>query len=182
MAVKESSIDCSIHRNVASKEKLKCFTFGVVSSNKFSYAPSIDSEESDASMAQNTKETELKLVKMSLTIGGVKADYAFDKKTNVVYDYNSYLAAKDMGGEPLMVGKIMEKDGSKSFVKMSAASAAESSAAAASSAKPKKAEGGLAKAKDSLDITKVVSSAVASLTSALSSSVTPAAPEAKPKP
>jgi hypothetical protein len=188
MAVKESSIDCSIHRNVASKEKLKCFTFGVVNSNKFSYAPSIDSEESDASMAQNTKETELKLTKISLTIGGVKADYAFDKKTNIVYDYNSYLAAKDMGGEPLMVGKIMEKDGSKSFVKMSAASGAVASAATATpSAKPKKAEGGLAKAKDSLDITKVVSSAIASLSDALSSSAPPAAPapatpEAKPKP
>jgi hypothetical protein len=89
-----------------------------------------------------------------------------------------------------MVGKIMEKDGSKSFVKMSAASGAVASAATVTpSAKPKKAEGGIAKAKDSLDINikKVVSSAVASLTSALSSSATPAAPapatpEAKPKP
>jgi hypothetical protein len=141
MAVKEASIDCSIHRNVASKEKLKCFTFGLVNSNKFSYAPSIDTEESDASMAQNTKEVELKLVKISLTIGGVKSDYAFDKKTNTVYDYNSYLAVKDMGGEPLMVGKIVEKDGSKSFVKMSASTMEPS---AAPSAKPKKPEGGVA--------------------------------------
>jgi hypothetical protein len=140
MAVKEASIDCSIHRNVASKEKLKCFTFGVVNSNKFAYAPSIDTEESDASMAQNTKEVELKLVKITLTVGGVKSDYAFDKKTNTVYDYNSYLAVKDMGGEPLMVGKIVEKDGSKSFVKMSASSAGPS----ASGAKPKKVEGGVA--------------------------------------
>jgi hypothetical protein len=149
MAVKEASIDCSIHRNVASKEKLKCFTFGLVNSNKFSYAPSIDTEESDASMAQNTKEVELKLVKISLTIGGVKSDYAFDKKTNTVYDYNSYLAVKDMGGEPLMVGKIVEKDGSKSFVKMSASTmepsaSASASASAAPSAKPKKPEGGVA--------------------------------------
>ena len=81
-----------------------------------------------------------------------------------------------------MVGKILEKDGSKSFVKMSTASAAESSAAAAPSVKPKKAEGGLAKAKDSLDIKKVVSSAVASLTSALSSVAAEAAPAAtKPR-
>ena len=144
MAVKEASIDCSIHRNVASKEKLKCFTFGVVNSNKFAYAPSIDTEESDASMAQNTKEVELKLVKISLTVGGVKSDYAFDKKTNTVYDYNSYLAVKDMGGEPLMVGKIVEKDGSKSFVKMSASTAGPSASAAVPSAKPKKSEGGVA--------------------------------------
>ena len=146
MAVKEASIDCSIHRNVASKEKLKCFSFGIVSSNKFAYAPSIDSEESDTSMAQNTKQTELKLVKLMLTVGGVKSDYAYDKKTNIVYDYNSYLAVKDMGGEPLIVGKIVDKDGARSFVKMSAAMA-ESSAAVVSSAGPKKSdkpEGGVA--------------------------------------
>jgi len=143
MAVKESSIDCSIHRNVASKEKLKCFTFGVVNSNKFSFAPSIDSEESDASMAQNTKETELKLVKITLTIGGVKGDYAFDKKTSIVYDYSSYLAAREMGGEPLVVGKIVEKEGAKSFVKMSAAMATSSAHVAstpAAAAKPKKSD------------------------------------------
>ena len=131
MAVKESSIDCSIHRNVASKEKLKCFTFGVVNSNKFSYAPSIENEESDASMAQNTKEVELKLTKITLTIGGVKGDYALDKKTNTVYDYNSYLAARDMGGEPLMVGKIVVKEGKQSFVKMSSASVEPSAVAEA---------------------------------------------------
>ena len=141
MAVKEASIDCSIHRNVASKEKLKCFTFGVVKSDKFSYAPSIDNEESDASVAQNTKETELKLVKLTLTVGGIKSDYAYDKVTNNVYDYNSYLAAKEMGGEPLMVGKIMEKDGSRSFVKMSATSAA------TDEPKSKKPEGGAAVSK-----------------------------------
>lgn len=142
-AVKESSIDCSIHRNVASKEKLKCFTFGVVNSNKFSFAPSIDTEESDASMAQNTKETELKLVKITFKIDGVKGDYAYDKKTSIVYDYNSYLAVREMGGEPLVVGKIVEKEGTKSFVKMSAEMATSSArvaatpAAAAASAKPK---------------------------------------------
>jgi superfamily II DNA or RNA helicase len=147
-AVKEASIDCSIHRNVASKEKLKCFTFGVVNSNKFSYAPSIDNEESDASMAQNTKETELKLRKMSLTFNGVKSDYAYDMKTSIVYDYNSYLAAKEMGGEPLVVGKVVEKDGKSTFVKMSAAMAESSAsvvtATAAPSAKSKKPEGGVA--------------------------------------
>ena len=142
MAVKESSIDCSIHRNVASKEKLKCFTFGVVNSNKFSFAPSIDTEESDASMAQNTKETELNLVKITFKIDGVNGDYAFDKKTSIVYDYNSYLAVREMGGEPLVVGKIVEKEGKKSFVKMSAAMATSSAHVAATPvvAKPKKAD------------------------------------------
>jgi Helicase conserved C-terminal domain len=168
MAIKEASIDCSIHRNVASKEKLKCFSFGIVNSNKFSYAPSIDTEESDASMAQNTKETELKLVKISLTIGGVKSDYAFDKKTNVVYDYNSYLAVKDMGGEPLMVGKILEKDGSKSFVKMSA-SVGESSEAMVPSTKPKKSEGGVAASSGAKDLSEVKKKASGVVTSSAAS-------------
>jgi hypothetical protein len=79
-----------------------------------------------------------------LTVGGVKSDYAFDKKTNTVYDYNSYLAVKDMGGEPLMVGKVVEKDGSKSFVKMSASTMEPSASAAAPSVKPKRSEGGVA--------------------------------------
>jgi len=173
MAVKEASIDCSIHRNVASKEKLKCFSFGVVNSSKFSYAPSIDTEESDASMAQNTKETELKLSKMSFTIGGVKSDYAFDMKTNIVYDYNSYLAARDMGGEPLMVGKIMEKDGKKSFVKMSTTTL-ESSSTMEPSVKPKKSEGGVAAAsstvpKESSEGKKKVSGAVGAVASSSAS-------------
>ena len=171
MAVKEASIDCSIHRNVASKEKLKCFTFGVVKTDKFSYAPSIDNEESDASVAQNTKETELKLTKISLTIGGVKSDYAYDKSTTNVYDYNSYLAAKEMGGEPLMVGKIVDKDGSKSFVKMSAASAAESPGPASATAKPKKSEGGVAmsrKPSESEGAKKLSSAAAAAATPSIS--------------
>jgi hypothetical protein len=44
-----------------------------------------------------------------------------------------------MGGEPLMVGKVVEKDGSKSFVKMSATSLEPSGALVSSmaSAKPK---------------------------------------------
>ena len=97
-------------------------------------------------MAQNTKETKLKLIKISLSMSGVKKDYAFDQKTNIVYDYDSYLAVKDMGGEPLMVGKIMEKEGKKSFVKMSAtsATASDSLAAVTPLAKPKKTEGGVA--------------------------------------
>ena len=105
------------------------------------------------------------MVKLTLTVGGVKSDYAYDKVTNNVYDYNSYLAAKEMGGEPLMVGKIMEKDGSRSFVKMSAASAA---AAAASEppveAKSKKPEGGVAvsrKPSESVAAKKVSSAASA---------------------
>ena len=102
---------------------------------------------------------------MSLTFNGVKSDYAYDMKTSIVYDYNSYLAAKDMGGEPLVVGKVVEKDGKSTFVKMSAAmadsSASVASATAAPSVKPKQPEGGVAVGKESSDVKKKASASKA---------------------
>ena len=68
-----------------------------------------------------------------------------------------------------MVGKVVEKDGKSTFVKMSAAMAESStsvaSATAAPSVKPKKPEGGVAVGKESSDVKKKapVSGAVASL-------------------
>jgi hypothetical protein len=47
MAIKEASIDCAIHRDATSKEKLKCFSFGSVSSKKFAFSPAVENEESD---------------------------------------------------------------------------------------------------------------------------------------
>ena len=43
-----------------------------------------------------------------------KDEYAFDKKTNNVYDMESYKRAKSIPGENLiLVGKIVEKNGKK---------------------------------------------------------------------
>ncbi len=117
LAIKQSSIDCVIHRDALSKEKLKCFTFGTVSASKFAFTPSIDNEESDAASARNTKETTLKLVELSMTVEGVKKQFAFDKKTNLVYDWGSYSVAKEVGGEPLVVGKLMKTaEGKQKYV------------------------------------------------------------------
>ena len=124
LAIKEASIDCAIHRDSASKEKLKCFTFGSVTSNKFAFSPAIENEESDAASARNTKQTTLKLVSMEMKIAGENKQFAYDKVTNIVYDWGSYLVAKEVGGEPLVVGQIAKNaEGKMKYVPITEATA-----------------------------------------------------------
>jgi len=143
MAIKQASIDCSIHRDMASKEKLQCFSFGNVKSNNFSYNPSISAEESDTAVARNTEVKELKLTSITMTVEGEKKRFALDKLSGIVYDWNSYEMARDMGGDPLVVGKLIQgPDGKQKFIKGSSSilretgGVAMSAAAAPSSKKP----------------------------------------------
>ena len=48
VAIKESSIDCSIHTSGENKEGLQCFTFTSGDPDKFAFTPSINDEESDS--------------------------------------------------------------------------------------------------------------------------------------
>jgi hypothetical protein len=53
-----------------------------------------------------------------MTVDGEKTKFAFDKTSGIVYDWNSYEIAKDMGGDPLVVGKLIQgQDGKQKFVK-----------------------------------------------------------------
>jgi hypothetical protein len=97
-AVKESSIDCSLHSHVGSKEQLQCFSFGTVDSSKYSFQPSLDSEEVDT-VAQYNKQ-EIKWKGVEVTIEGVK--YALNKKTGDVYDLDSYNRK-----QPVQIGKLI---------------------------------------------------------------------------
>jgi hypothetical protein len=116
MAIKEASIDCAIHRDKNSKEKLKCFTFGNVMSNKFSYPPSVDNEESDTSASRNVKQTTLKLVEITASVAGKPVKYAYDKSTKLVYDHSSYIVSQEVGGEPLCIGKMEVNQSGKAKV------------------------------------------------------------------
>ena len=150
LAIKQASIDCVIHRDATSKEKLKCFSFGSVTSNKFAFSPAIENEESDVASARNTKQTTLKLVGMEMTIGGVKKQFAFDKVTNTVYDWGSYKVAQEVGGEPLVVGKLVKNpDGKMKYVPITEVETSTSSAALAAPTSKKKdiASGAVAKSK-----------------------------------
>jgi hypothetical protein len=120
MAIKEASIDCAIHRDKNSKEKLKCFTFGSVMSNKFAYPPSVDNEESDTSASRNVKQTTLKLVEITASVNGKPVKYAYDKSTKLVYDHSSYIVSQEVGGEPLCIGKMeINKEGKAKMVPLS---------------------------------------------------------------
>jgi len=120
MAIKEASIDCAVHRDKNSKEKLKCFTFGSVMSNKFSYPPSVDNEESDTSASRNVKQTTLKLNEITASVDGKPVKYAYDKSTKLVYDHGSYIVSQEVGGEPLCIGKLeVNKEGKAKLVPLS---------------------------------------------------------------
>ena len=137
MAIKRASIDCAIHRDMASNEKVQCFSFGSVKSDNFSYTPSLGAEESDTAVARNTEVKELKLTSITMVVEGEKKQYAYDKITNIVYDWNSYEMAREMGGDPLVVGKIIKtEEGKQKFIKGSSSALQETGGVAMSRPPP----------------------------------------------
>lgn len=99
-AIKESSMDCVLHKKGKSGESLKCLTFGKVTSKRFSYKPSIENEESDKMAELNKQKLVWKAKKQ--TIRGV--DYAVrvvKDGPNELYDLDSYNE-----GEPILIGYI----------------------------------------------------------------------------
>lgn len=98
-SIKEAAIDCSLHRR-AGKKGLKCYTFGTVDSDKFSYAGSYEDEEIDAVAEKNIKRVEVDAV--DLEIKGV--NYAYDPSTGAVYDYQSYVEKA-----PIQIGTLVTK-------------------------------------------------------------------------
>ena len=103
-AVKEASIDCTLHSRAGDKSSVQCFTFGSANPEKFSYQPSISTEEQDTVTQVNKVKVTWKAVK--LTHEGKK--YAFNKENNKVYDLDSYLR-----GQPIQVAKIEFTKGKK---------------------------------------------------------------------
>ena len=110
LAVKESSIDCSIHSNVGS-EKLTCFSFGnVTDTSKFSYSGAFENEQSDLVAKQN-KQTVL-INPVEIEYRGVK--YAYDDATDYIYDYDSYLS-----GQVVHIGRLDKTAGELKIILLS---------------------------------------------------------------
>lgn len=95
-SVKETAIDCSLY-NSSSEEPLVCYGFGEVEPQSFASYPTL---ERDAQEKDVEKKTAVKLG--ALTVDGVK--YAINKQTMVVYDYASYLNAKEKRGQLMPIG------------------------------------------------------------------------------
>ena len=100
-SIKESSIDCSLYNNNPD-EPLVCYGYGKVSSNNFGSHPIL---ETDRSLKPEMKEVKQKLV--GITVDGVK--YALDKRTQTVYDFESYKRAKAKQGELVALGILDER-------------------------------------------------------------------------
>ena len=106
IAIKESSIDCSIHTSGENKEGLQCFTFTSGDPDKFAFTPSINDEESDSIGDVNKQEIKWKAVKV--TIEGIA--YALNKETGEVYDLDSYKRKN-----PILVGHLEIEKGKYKF-------------------------------------------------------------------
>ena len=102
--IKEASIDCNIHSRFKGKEKLQCFTFGPVNSDKFAYLPSIFPEDSDKSANNNKTKEKVKAVVINIPKIG---KCAYNKINTEVYDLDSYKK-----GDPVVIGHIsIDEDG-----------------------------------------------------------------------
>jgi len=107
--IKESSIDCALHMKSSSKEPLKCFTFGDTGVNALSFKPEYSMEERD-DVADINREI-ITWEGKKFTLGGKKYVLRLNDdglKTDKVYDYDSYIAAKETGtSNPLFIGKLV---------------------------------------------------------------------------
>ena len=107
--VKETSIDCAIHRKSSTKEGLTCIQFGNVSNETFTYKPNIDDDENDRNILQNKQTIEWNARKIQFPDGRI---FAYREDTKQLYDYESYLLAKNNPDiNPLLIGKLINIQG-----------------------------------------------------------------------
>ena len=106
-AIKETSMDCSIHNKSNAKEGLVCYTFSSPSENSFSYKKGYTTEEQDVVSKINRKKIKWKAFKITIqgTVYAMKPDEPSNKKIGQLYDFDSYKAAKKHGTAPILVGK-----------------------------------------------------------------------------
>ena len=118
-AVKESSIDCTLYNKPGSKDGIKCFSFGKVTPNTFSYKPSISNEENDKIANINKEKITWVAAEITLPINDIPTVFARNKQTNEIYDLDSYNQAVEFGGDPILIGKLEKKpDGKFKFIKI----------------------------------------------------------------
>jgi len=106
-AVKESAIDCNIFSAQSSdKDPLVCYGYGRVESNQYSSYPSLEKDKNEKG-GLDIKTVNWRGVKVSFQ----GKDYTMNKKTNELYDYESYQRAVRTGSEPIFVGRLINESG-----------------------------------------------------------------------
>ena len=113
MAVKSSSIDCSLHARATDKDPVVCMSFGVPTPDEFTMTPSYSTTISDKTEKQNKKKTVFKAEMVKLD--GIRyALRRFNQRLPAnkapegeLYDYESYLrAVKTKVGQPTFIGYL----------------------------------------------------------------------------
>jgi hypothetical protein len=99
-AVKESAVDCSLY-NTNPEEPLVCYGYGKVASNNFGSYPTLEMDQAEKTDVNVRTE---KVVLVGITVDEVK--YAMDKKTYIVYDFESYKRKKEKKGELVPIGTL----------------------------------------------------------------------------
>jgi hypothetical protein len=106
-AVKESSMDCAIHIGSNAKEGIACYSFGNAPPSNFSYKPSYSTEEKEQITKINRKLIKWKGYRIKLEgIDRIIKPYdKSNKKLGEIYDYDSYIASRKTGVNPILIGR-----------------------------------------------------------------------------
>lgn len=114
IAIKEAAIDCAVYSR-GSKEGLNCISFGEPNNTSFSYNPNIELDQSDVVAAMN--QDKIAWTAESVTIYGIKyAARKVKERLYNIYDLASYQKARDVGGDPILIGTLeIKPDGKKVF-------------------------------------------------------------------
>jgi hypothetical protein len=115
-AMKETAIDCQLYATTSKRasgdENLVCYGFGKVESNQYASYPSF---EEDKGSKEGLDVKRVKWIAQKITQDGT--DYALNKDTMDVYDYESYQKALEFGSEPLLIGKLIRRGNQYKIVK-----------------------------------------------------------------
>jgi hypothetical protein len=119
-AIKETAMDCYIHSNENSNEKLECYSFGNENNpNIFSMKPNINDEEKDTKIKNlNLKNEQFRAVRINID----GKDYARrlddkGKPINLLYDIDTFKQAlKNPKINAKLVGKLMKNSDGNYYI------------------------------------------------------------------
>lgn len=101
-AIKESAIDCNLHRSKNSSDSYNCYSFINPKVDSFLFAPSIKNDERDTTREQNEILRDMKL--RIVELDGIK--YAIDEDYKV-YNYESFINGLNTPGQvPVLIGTL----------------------------------------------------------------------------
>jgi hypothetical protein len=107
--IKETAIDCSIYTNTNAAENLVCYGFGKVYSNAFGTYPNLEMDKEEKT-EENLKTVDFQPQIITDETTGMR--YVVNKRTNEVYDFESYNMKKlNPQTDVLFVGNLVKKNG-----------------------------------------------------------------------